>query len=113
MKTKKEKISLDHKVLRGDLPYKTDEGGNVTLLKENKGVMNKVFQKLLKKPEITQIHLDEMGSFIWLLLDGDKDITSIGEKVSEHFGDKAEPLYDRLIKYIEILRSYGFCEIKK
>ena len=29
-------------------------------------------QKLLKKPKISYIHLDERGSFIWLKIDGEK-----------------------------------------
>ena len=110
---KKEKISLEHKVKINGIPFIKDENGNVTLLKENKGIINKVCQKLLNKPETTKIHLDEMGSFIFPLLDEGIDILSLGEKVKEHFGDKAEPIYERLIKYIKILESYGFVEIKK
>jgi hypothetical protein len=49
-----------------------------------------------------------MGSFIWPLLDGETDIIALGEKVKEHFGEKAEPLYERLAKYIQILESYNF-----
>ncbi len=108
---KKEKISLEHKVRIKGISFTKDEKGEVTLLKENKGILNTICQKVLKKPRITKIHLDEMGSFIFPLLDGDMTISSLGEKVKEHFGDKAEPLYERLVKYIKILESYGFVEI--
>lgn len=110
---KKEEITLEHKVLSKGIAWDKDENGIVTLFKENKGVLNRLFQKILNKPKITQIHLDEMGSFIWPCLDGKTDILTLGEKVGAHFGDKAEPLYERLIKYIKILESYGFVEIKK
>ena len=79
---------------------------------ENRGAMNKFAQLLLKKPRVSHIHLDEMGSFIWLLFDGEKDITLIGIFVKEHFGDKAEPLYERLSQYIKTLKRYNFIEIK-
>ena len=53
-----------------------------------------------------------MGSFVWPLIDGEKDITEIGKTVKEHFGEKAEPLYERLAKYFQILESYGFISVK-
>ena len=49
-----------------------------------------------------------MGSFIWPLIDGEKSILEIGEYVETHFGEKANPLYERLAKYFQILESYGF-----
>ena len=88
-----------------------NENGNITLEIENKGLFNRLAQKLLKKPKVSFIHLDEMGSFIWPLIDGETDIIALGEKVKEHFGDKAEPLYERLSKYIKILESYGFVKL--
>ena len=88
-----------------------NENGNITLEIENKGLFNRLAQKLLKKPKVSFIHLDEMGSFIWPLIDGESDIIALGEKVKEHFGDKAEPLYERLSKYIKILESYGFVKL--
>lgn len=39
-----------------------------------------------------------------------KDEAAIGELVEKQFGDKANPLYERLAKYFQILDSYGFVE---
>ncbi|MBO5090201.1 MAG: PqqD family protein [Clostridia bacterium] len=91
----------------------SEENGVITLEIENKGVFNRVAQKLLKKPKISYIHLDEMGSFVWPLIDGERNITDIGVFVKEHFGEKAEPLYERLAKYFKVLEGYGFVEFKK
>ncbi len=99
-----------HKEIIG---WSMDDDGKVTLEIENKGVFNRIAQKLLKKPKISYIHLDENGSFIWPLLDGEKDITAIGKLVDEHFGEKAHPLYERLVKFFQILDSYGFIEWKE
>lgn len=90
------------------LVWKSDEENNVTLEIENKGLFNRIAQKVFKKPKISYIHLDEMGSFVWPLIDGEKDITELGKMVDEHFGEKAHPLYERLAKYFMILESYGF-----
>lgn len=86
----------------------SEENGIVTLEIENKGVMNRIMQKLLKKPKVSYVHLDEMGSFVWPIIDGEADIIKIGEEVKNHFGEKAEPLYERLSSYFRILESYGF-----
>lgn len=90
--------------------YTTREDGIVTLHIENKGVFNKIAQKFFKKPKISYVHLDEMGSFIWPIMDGKMDITEIGKFVEEKFGENAHPLYERLAKYFQILDSYGFVE---
>ena len=95
-------------VRSGHLSWTADENGMVTLDIENKGVMNRIAQKLFRKPEVSHIHLDEMGSFIWPLIDGEKSIADLGEPVEQHFGERAHPLYERLAKYFQILESYGF-----
>ena len=95
-------------ICKDGLNWSKDENGNVTLEMENKGVANKIMQKLIKKPKISYIHLDEMGSFIWPLMDGEKDILEIGKYVEEHFGEKANPLYERLSQYFKTLEKYNF-----
>ena len=113
MSKKKSKNYLEFVPQRCIERFSTDEKGVITLEIENKGVFNRVAQKLLKKPKISYIHLDEMGSFIWPYIDGKRDITEIGVLVREHFGDKAEPLYERLSQYFKTLESYGFVELDK
>ena len=95
------------------IKWSVDANNMVTLQMENKGITNKIAQLIIKKPKISYIHLEEFGSFIWPLIDGKTDIHEIGEKVQEHFGDKAEPIYERLAKFIQILDSYGFITFKK
>ena len=99
-------------ICKNGLNWSKDENGNVTLEMENKGVANRIMQKLIKKPEISYIHLDEMGSFIWPLMDGERDIFEIGKFVEEHFGEKANPLYERLSQYFKTLEKYNFIEYK-
>ncbi len=91
-----------------EIGWKTDEEGKVTLEIENKGIFNRIFQVILKKPKISFIHLDEMGSFVWPEINGERNLVQIGVLVEEHFGDKAKPVYERLTQYFQILESYGF-----
>ena len=92
--------------------WTTDENQIITLEIDNNGAFNKIAQVLFKKPKVSYVHLDEMGSFVWPLLDGEKDIVALGVLVKEHFGEAAEPLYERLAKYFQILDSYSFVEWK-
>ena len=99
-------------VRNASIEWKTDDNGIVTLEIVNKGVFNRIAQKLLKKPPVTYIHLDETGSFVWPLIDGKKSIALLAKDVDEKFGEDAHPLYERLAKYFQILSSYNFVEFK-
>ncbi len=94
------------------LRWSADESGAVTLEIDNKGVMNRIAQVLFRKPKVSYIHLDENGSFLWPLIDGETDLLTLGEAVEAHFGEAAHPLYERLAKYFQILESYGFISMK-
>ena len=94
------------------IEWKKDEDGKVTLEIENTGVFNRIAQKVFKRPKITYVHLDSTGSFVWPIIDGEKNIISIGEYVKAEFGDKSEPLYERLAKFFQILESYRFISFK-
>lgn len=104
---------LERKPVRKQgLSWTQDENNQVILEIENTGFFNTVAQKLFKKPKVSYIYLDENGSFLWPLLDGEKTILELGVSVKEEFGEKAEPLYERLAKYFQILESYKFIEYK-
>lgn len=91
--------------------YKISEEGRVTIFVENRGVFHWIAQRLFHRPRISQIHLDEMGNFIWPLMDGKRTIQDIALLVKEEFGEKAEPLYNRLVQYMRNLESYGFVKV--
>ncbi len=110
-KTQSNENYLDRIPVRPEwLRWSQDEKGVVTLEIDNKGVFNRIAQLLLKKPKISYVHLDEMGSFVWPLINGSSSITDIGISVEEHFGERANPLYERLAKFFQVLESYGFVE---
>ena len=88
--------------------WSKDEKGVVTLEVHNKGVFNFIAQKFFNRPKVSYIHLDEMGSFVWPLIDGEKDIIEIGKLVENEFGEKANPLYERLVHFFRVLESYKF-----
>ena len=89
-----------------------NRNGEVVLIMENKGIINRFFQKVLKKPKISHIHLDKIGSFVWRKIDGKSTINEIARKVSGEFGEMAYPLYPRLIKYFNLLKEHRFVFLK-
>ncbi len=115
---KQKKVSIENyleyiPVKSETINWSSDENGNVTLELENKGLFNKIAQKIFRRPKVTYIHLEEMGSFIWPCINGENNLIVIGEEVKEHFGEKAEPLYERLAKYINMLEKYGFVVMRR
>ena len=72
------------------------------------GLFNRAAQKLLHKPRVSHIHLDEMGSFVWPRIDGQHTVGQLADLAAAQFGPKADPVYPRMAKYIQILASYEF-----
>ena len=94
-----------------DIIYSSDGKGRVTIDIKNKGIFNMIAHKFFRRPGYTHIHLDDMGSFIWPFIDGKNTVYDIGLLVREHFGENAEPVYERLVLYMRTLESYGFIRI--
>ncbi len=108
MKKKKDNF-LDYIPKHNSLiPFEENKDGNVEILRKNRGLFNRIAQIFFRKPKISRIELDTFGSFIWKQIDGKKDVYQIGRLVKDKFGEEAEPLYERLAKFLHILRSNDF-----
>ena len=109
MSKKKKELQINYLDLiperSAQLRWHTDIRGRMVLEIENKGAFNTIAQKLFGKPRYTKIHLDDNGTFIWPLIDGRKTVEDIA---ADEFGEKAEPLYPRIVKYFQIMESYHF-----
>lgn len=106
---KKSENLLDFKPHRNALyPWKLAENGHVLVRIEHKGLADKLVQVLAKKPRFSDIELDDLGSFVWQKLDGETSVYEIGQMVKKEFGEKAEPLYERLGKYMKTLHENKF-----
>lgn len=71
--------------------------GNYTILvpKFGNGAIGTWLKKLLKNPDYL-IHLDDFGSFIWQHCDGSKPVRQIGTLLQDRFGERVDPVFDRL-----------------
>lgn len=104
MSKKREENYLDYvPVCAPEFAWETDEKGLVNIKVENKGFYNWLAQKFFKRPRFSIISLDEFGSFVWQQMDGKRTIYDIAQLVKTKYGEKAEPLYERLTRYFQIL----------
>ena len=95
-------------VVNGQNTWDRGEDGVVTIHMVNRGFYNTLAQKLFHTPRVSHIKLDEYGSFLWMRIDGVKTVGQLALELKEAYGEKAEPLYDRLVKYMQILRNNRF-----
>lgn len=88
--------------------YRTNEKGFVEVEMHNKGLFNRIAQIFFKRPKVSWIELEGMGTFIWNQIDGKRDVYEIGKLLKEAYGEEAEPLYERLCTYIKSLHNSSF-----
>ncbi|MBA4406110.1 PqqD family protein [bacterium] len=98
------------------LHEEVDENNLVTVLipKVTNRLAKKYFEPMLKSPLI-KLKLDEIGSASWLAIDGKKNVAEIASELVQKFGDKINPVEERLTKYLTTLyeqRFITFQEIK-
>ena len=108
-KAKKDENYLDYiPAVSTKNSWDADAEGNVTIHLVHRGFYAWIAQNDFHRPRVSHIDLDEMGSFIFPLIDGERTVGQIAQLVRERFGADAEPLYERLAKYMQILRNNGF-----
>ncbi len=112
MGRKKENF-LDYVPLKNPKFTWTEEDGIVTVDMIHSGFYAAVAQKLFHRPRVSHIRLDEYGSFLWLHMDGQRDITALGRLMEERFGQAAQPIYSRLTKYMQTLYNNKFVAFQR
>ena len=88
--------------------WSEDEQGVVTIHMVHRGFYDRLAQKFFHTPRVSHIKLDEYGSFLWKHIDGQTSVGTLAQHMKDRFGDGAEPLYDRLVHYMQILRNNEF-----
>ncbi len=87
------------------LKYELDENKLVTIVVPNIGFFNKLAQLVFRRPKTSYIHLDPYASYVWRGINGKRDIAALGKYLKREYGEEAEPLYERLVKFIHILKE--------
>lgn len=112
MAKKQQENYLDYVPVVSEKNTWSEKDGAVTVHMVHRGFYAWIAQKVFHRPRVSHIALDTMGSFIFLRIDGNRSVGDIALLVREKFGADAEPLYERLIKYMQILRNNQFIYFK-
>jgi hypothetical protein len=84
--------------------WKEREDGSVSLLVPpyGRGRFGSKLQGWLRAPS-HEVHLDEIGTFVWRRCDGATRVDSIAGAMRAHFGDRVEPVEGRLTLFLQQL----------
>ena len=69
--------------------------------------------RTLRLKTTRRIRLDDQGWTVWESMDGKRDVREIGRILRERHGEKVEPLYPRLSKFLAYLNTLKLIEIGK
>lgn len=102
-------INLFELIPQKNFNYELDSSNNVVILipKFSNKFLVKNLMPRLKHPYI-KIKLDEIGSAVWLEIDGKKTVGEIAENLTYKFGDRIQPIEERLSKFFTQLKLYNF-----
>jgi ribosomal protein S8 len=88
-------------------------GGKVYLIFNHDKVVEKFLRWLVKKPYVSDIELDDLGSRVWQLVDGKSSILEIGEEILKQCGKSSEPIYEKLTMYFGHLNRKGWISFER
>lgn len=96
-----------------NLQSKKNDKGLFTLLKPkfSHPLLVKHLLPRLNRPHF-KVKLDEIGSFIWSRCDGKNTVKEIGMQLKDEFGERVEPLYERLGFFFQDLEKNRFITFK-
>ncbi|MDM8129047.1 PqqD family protein, partial [Paraclostridium benzoelyticum] len=84
-----------------NIEYEVNDSGIVTIQEKQDHKIQRFFRKLrFKIPMYKKMELDEYGSFIFLQIDGKKNVEELGIKLEEKYGEESHPLYERLLLFL-------------
>ena len=72
--------------------------------------IRRLVDRLLVEMSTRRIRLDETGSAVWLLLDGERTVADVVTEVRALFGDAVEPAEERVGTLVRLLHRQLFVE---
>jgi len=74
--------------------------------------LDKIMSNIIKS-RFFKAKLDEFGTETWLEMDGNKSVHLISEHLAQKFGEKINPVDERLTKFLSELYKYNFITFKE
>lgn len=89
-----------------------EDSESIVLVIERTSKIDRFVQKVFKRPKANKVKLDEVGSFVWSMCDGSNTVFDISQQMENRFGEKVNPVIERLVQYIKILRDNKFITLE-
>lgn len=86
--------------------------GLVTLIIPRDKLLESLVRKIMNTPKYTKIQLDALGSGVWKNIDDKTNVGEIAQKLEAEFGEKAKPLYKRLVHFMKVLNNNDFIRLE-
>lgn len=108
-KRSKREINLLDLVPRPIIRHEVNDEGVVTLLapRFKSRILRRWLLPRLKRP-FFKVELDDIGSSLWLLCDGERNVKEIARVMRERFGERIEPCYERMGLFFQQLEGARF-----
>lgn len=86
------------------IEYKVDENNIVTIMEKQDHKVQRIFRKIgFRIPEYKNLELDEYASFVFININGKNTVEEIALLLKEKYKEAAEPLYERLLLFLNHL----------
>jgi len=97
-----------------DVTWRKYPSGEVLVLKRDQGLKYKIAKKLLGDDvePYRKYVLDEVGSIVWELCDGENTISDILRKISRKLNVEEGKIEQYLLTYLRKLEKKGLIEVK-
>lgn len=90
-----------------------EEGRTIILAPRFKSRFGKKIFEPFIKDKYVKIHLDKIGTFVWNEIDGQKDVFELSKLLKEKFGEEIDPVYERIGKFLAIMKVNNFIKLKE
>ena len=104
-------ISTKYKIC-DDVLYEVGKDKMVTIKSKDYNIFKKMWYVVTNnKEKYKDIFLDELGSEVFISIKNGKNTEEIANILKEKYGDKVNPIYDRLFEFLnQISKKYKFIE---
>ncbi len=89
--------------------YETGDKGMVSVLipRFHNKILARIFNSRVRDPFV-RVKFDEFGSSTWLEIDGKKNVYTIAQNLLHKHGEKIQPVFERVSKFLNQLYVYKF-----
>lgn len=99
-------------VINDEYKWELTDDENVVVYVINKGLFHVCTRKFFNGPKISEVELDEYGSYVWKKIDGNRSISDISREIIRDFGEEANLAIQRLMMFMQMLRAHHMIRLR-